>query len=448
MWDTEENVFVTRDDIAHRIAQSYGKTLKIGTIPTNPNIIRTAIEPHAQFAILSHRWEDEELLYADMRSLSGLAMKKKGYAKFTSFVEAAKVYGCRYVWVDTFCINKDSSAELDESIRSMYNWYKSSHVCIVYLAGDQDSYPPDGNDLRSWNDEWFNRGWTLQELLAPKRLKFFWKDWSRVDDTPYDLIRDPDEQVQSPSKFKASVIERGAGMSNYDLLNYKPSPENAHLVFQWITQRRTTRPEDLAYCMIGLLDLQLPIAYGEGEERAFYRLQMECVQNTDNRSIFKWGSTLQASRWNCMLYESPRGIIDDSGEIDALPLFTPHRNKQLNLDPSFTFTNSGLRIMMTMHKVQQVRSSHDLSFDCYIFEIRDFEILLHRPPPAGEVKNWRLGILGVFSKTNANKPLAFLFREDSTKTPSRYSKVPGVEILNLPPLSKLTQRAPETVFIV
>lgn len=121
-----------------------------------------------KYAILSHRWEEkQELTYGNVTKTS---RNLKGYGKVRKFCEIARSNGYEYGWVDTCCIDKKSSAELSEAINSMYKWYRESAVCYVYL-NDVHS----GDDVS--NSSWFTRGWTLQELLAPKSLRFFDAAW-------------------------------------------------------------------------------------------------------------------------------------------------------------------------------------------------------------------------------------------------------------------------------
>ncbi|KAF4584844.1 hypothetical protein EYR40_001660 [Pleurotus pulmonarius] len=166
---------------AGRDSQSIDKLAK-----KQSKFLRNRIHAGSAYAILSHRWEDEELKFGDLKHPdSDKVKKKKGFAKFNKFCEVAgkSEYSCLYVWADTACIDKKSSTDLDEAIRSMYNWYKNSKLCIVYLG---DSGP---NELEG--DPWFTRGWTLQELLAPRRLKFFCKDWSKLyRHRRYDVVRE------------------------------------------------------------------------------------------------------------------------------------------------------------------------------------------------------------------------------------------------------------------
>ncbi|VUC32780.1 unnamed protein product [Clonostachys rosea] len=89
-----------------------------------------------QYAILSHTWSDEEVLYQDIQN--GSASSKKAFAKVSNFCSLARDHGqLKWGWVDTCCIDKSSSAELSEAINSMYKWYHRSAVCYVYLADVQ-----------------------------------------------------------------------------------------------------------------------------------------------------------------------------------------------------------------------------------------------------------------------------------------------------------------------
>lgn len=94
------------------------------------------------YAILSHRWGNGEISLLDMQSLSiGQLANSQGFVKIKFACEQAVKDGYEYVWVDTCCINKDSSAELSEAINSMYRWYQKAAVCYVFLS-DVDSVCP------------------------------------------------------------------------------------------------------------------------------------------------------------------------------------------------------------------------------------------------------------------------------------------------------------------
>lgn len=124
--------------------------------------------PDKPYAILSHRWGSTEVTYKKYRKSRDSIQRRAGYEKVVDFCRVARQRDFRYAWVDTCCIDKRSSAELTEAINSMYRWYKESTECYVYLE-----------DYRFWDPssfgacEWFKRGWTLQELLAPRHCVFF-----------------------------------------------------------------------------------------------------------------------------------------------------------------------------------------------------------------------------------------------------------------------------------
>jgi len=77
------------------------------------------------------------VLYKDVER--GTAATKRGWDKIQKFCEQARKLDLRYVWVDTCCIDKSSSAELSEAINNMFRWYGLAEICIVYLS---DVYCP------------------------------------------------------------------------------------------------------------------------------------------------------------------------------------------------------------------------------------------------------------------------------------------------------------------
>ena len=131
--------------------------------------------PH--FAILSHRWGGDEVSYSDF-----VACQKKYTAGYVKIIEAcdlaADYYDYDWIWIDTCCINKDSSTEVSEAINIMYRWYRNAELCLAYLS-DVSSEPEGSTNptygaflLQFRGSEWFTRGGTLQELLAPPEVVF------------------------------------------------------------------------------------------------------------------------------------------------------------------------------------------------------------------------------------------------------------------------------------
>ena len=222
-----------------------------------------------QYAILSHRWEraDQELQFDEV--LAGTASRRKiGWYKVAKCRQQALDDGIAYFWIDTCCNDKRSSAELQESINSMYRSYQQAAVCYVYL---RDVHKVD-YDVEFVRSEWFTRGWALQELIAPSIVRFYDVDWQ--------FIGDKDSLAYSITE--ATGIPR-------DVLTGQQLVQDCSVAqrFSWAARRHTTRVEDRAYSLLGLFDVSMPMLYGEGD-KAFLRLQEEIIKVSDDQSIFAW----------------------------------------------------------------------------------------------------------------------------------------------------------------
>ena len=146
------------------------------------DVASNAVSDIASYAILSHTWIRESPGDVVFNTWTSRFDNYCGWTKIENFCRvAARDHKMTLGWVDSICINKDSSAELDESIRSMYQWYRGSHVCITYLSNTKAV--GDGT-----HDSWFTRGWMLQELLAPKNITFYNLDWEVLGTNEVDAI--------------------------------------------------------------------------------------------------------------------------------------------------------------------------------------------------------------------------------------------------------------------
>lgn len=195
------------------------------------------------YAILSHTWGAEEVTYTEWLSRDDSCRAKEGYKKIDGARKQALQDGLDWLWVDTNCIDKSSSAELSEAINSMYQWYGLSQICYAYLV-DMTSHESQcgGSHGNLISSRWFTRGWTLQELLGPRRLTFYSKEWLPVGD-------------KSDIKV-AQRISEGTGINKRYLLDKKPiSMASVAERMSWLSRRRTTREEDIAYCMMGIFDI-------------------------------------------------------------------------------------------------------------------------------------------------------------------------------------------------
>ncbi|KAJ9138638.1 HET-domain-containing protein [Pleurostoma richardsiae] len=236
-----------------------------------------------KYAILSHTWEDREYSFQDFERHG----YPEGSRKVDGCCERAAVSQYDYVWVDTFCIDKRSSAELSEAINSMFEWYKRSEICFVYLS-DYEHAPRSGDDLRDEEPDedfdrcrWFTRGWTLQELLAPRKLEFYDKNWFQVGYINKTIRLSLDSIVSRISAITGIPEESLVGE---DDLNEASVAQK----MSWAAGRSTTRTEDRAYSLIGLFDINMTMIYGEGN-RAFRRLQEEIMKQSDDYTLFAWG---------------------------------------------------------------------------------------------------------------------------------------------------------------
>jgi hypothetical protein len=226
-----------------------------------------------EYAILSHRWEFGEVPFEELHSPT--ARKKKGYAKICDFCDEVRSQGYDYAWVDTCCINKKDFTELAEAVNSMFSWYKNSSTCLIYLS-DFLFRPELGQQQFEFDlakSQWFRRGWTLQELIAPAQVKFYDSKW-RYFGTKRDL---------------ASVISKITGISEA-LLQGKRDLKNFSCAqkMSWAAIRQTTRPEDRTYSLLGLFGVSLPLIYDGDGSKAFKRLQEEIIKNSTDQSIFAW----------------------------------------------------------------------------------------------------------------------------------------------------------------
>ncbi|KAK0620913.1 heterokaryon incompatibility protein-domain-containing protein [Immersiella caudata] len=338
-----------------------------------------------QYAILSHTWEREEVLFQDMTTI-GRAKGKYGFRKLQGACRLAHSQSFEYIWIDTCCIDKTSSAELTEAINSMFTWYKKAAVCYAFLSdvGDEalsrllHAYGPvargwivagkipmvqeDDDELSSLYDifpgfrdsRWFTRGWTLQELLAPPVLEFYSRNWHLLGNKTDTGISTMVSEVTGVDVH----ILHGGDISNVSI---------ARRMF-WASRRQTTRLEDRAYSLLGLFDVNMPLIYGEGK-KAFRRLQEEILRISDDQSIFAWHSQdyLEGTAVD-VLATSPSDFTE-SGALSRQPF---HR---VGREPT-TITSQGISCQLPLLSVARLDTTDfkpftevDAILDCQLGNI-------------------------------------------------------------------------------
>lgn len=270
-------------------------------------ILKELDDKTTSYAILSHRWgTGTEVTYKEMTGLmkmegqKGNEVKRRdGYRKIIKSCEQAMKDGHKWLWIDTCCIDKRSSSELSEAINSMYRWYQNSQVCYAYLSDvDEPTFPTKPNYSKFSNSngwpEWFIRGWTLQELIAPREVKFLNGVWAPIGNKG-DLA----DTLQEVTRIPLKVLTNG-------LTSVRPSIAQ---VMSWAADRKTTRVEDRAYSLLGLFGVNMPMLYGE-REKAFQRLQLEIIRQSSDHSIFAWDPKGRIQRTGSVLADDPSYFQD------------------------------------------------------------------------------------------------------------------------------------------
>jgi hypothetical protein len=232
------------------------------------------------YAILSHVWDANEWTFQNIEA-ARMAAKEKGCSprdiaapKIKRCCELAERHGYKWVWIDTCCIDKTSSAELSEAINSMFHYYAMADICYAYLRDVADTVPPKGRHQHEqfYRSEWHTRGWTLQELIAPRFLVFLTRDWELIG-SKAGLAMQLEEITHVP----------------YSVLTLQEDFRHVSIAerMSWAAGRRTTKEEDRAYSLLGIFNIVMPTIYGEGK-RAFQRLQEEIMKHYTDTTLFAW----------------------------------------------------------------------------------------------------------------------------------------------------------------
>ncbi|KAK0844059.1 hypothetical protein LTR02_009661 [Friedmanniomyces endolithicus] len=314
------------------------------------------------YAILSHRWGDKEVSFKDYclvrkdaqytdqqrverpwleerAELSREIRARPGFTKIVDFCAIAKEGGESWAWIDTCCIDKRSSSELSESINSLSD---------VPFANTRDDH---------WwtvfsKSEWFLRGWTLQELLAPCRLVFYDQQWSEISAFVKNV---------SIRRHEVSFVERLASITRIprDILFFTGGLHSHSVAarMSWAARRSLTREEDVAYCLLGVFNINMPLLYGEGA-MAFVRLQREIIAQTYDQSILTWSTTCQYD--SCETQTGP--LCSSTGNLAPHPMYFQHcgdvnrsysryLNHRKNLETRHSVTNKGLELSVMAARI-------------------------------------------------------------------------------------------------
>ena len=303
------------------------------------------------YAILSHVWDTGapgETTFQQLKKIE-VDAKEAGVSprelitspKLRSALALAEKHGYRWLWVDTCCIDKTSSAELSEAINSMFRYYSLSDICYAYLgdvpAGDIAS----GRKSAFRNSRWHKRGWTLQELVAPKLVLFVAQDWSSIG-TKAELAVTLEEVTTIPQP----------------VLWMQQSVQDVSIAqrMSWASSRKTTRLEDEAYSLMGIFGIHMPPIYGEGEQ-AFRRLQEEIIKTATDTSLFSWGIVGYPSAWKT----PDRGLTSaNEAEVESCHIHLDRRSYLLAPSPTSFRRSNAISFRPDSH-IKRI----GVSLDCY-----------------------------------------------------------------------------------
>ncbi|KAI0761358.1 hypothetical protein BD413DRAFT_245063 [Trametes elegans] len=259
---------------------------------------------HGSYAIVSCLWSPEnDRSYQDIlhcqntRSTSPMAadtdqeptLDPRLSPLIQNACQVVSEAGYGYVWFQSCCVDRINGAELSDALNSLWDWYSNVGTCFAYLAdvppGDQ-VFGPDSQFRRS---EWHQDAWTLQALVAPRNVVFLARDWSVLGTkgslaSPLEAITAVDRAVLKGehSAREASVARR----------------------MWWASRRHFPCPEDEAYALLGLFDVNIPVTYGEGVH-AFMQLQEEIFRSTADQTLFAWHYHLGHEDPDCLLAAGP-----------------------------------------------------------------------------------------------------------------------------------------------
>ncbi|KAG6329458.1 hypothetical protein ID866_9631 [Astraeus odoratus] len=336
--------------------------------------IRTMVSNHFQckFATLSHRWGTDEPILADIRGHDIFRMPEtEGLRKLRKFCEIAAKNGCTWGWSDTCCIDKTNGVEVQQAIGSMFRWYRNSAMTIVHLR-DIPSAAPAGALVHS---SWFKRGWTLQELLAPRRMQFYTQDWS--------LYLDRESPNHKEDSILLSELEHATGIPAQFLTSFQPGTQDVRSRLEWASTRRTKEPEDIAYSLLGIFKISMYVQYGEGAEQALGRLLGKIMSQSGDVSILEWVG--EASSFHSCFpasitsYKHPLHIPSNDAEQPTISLiWKPCVSRALRklhdvlaTVPRARFSDPRLTVPCIVHRVKAITANPALATnEQYVYTIQ------------------------------------------------------------------------------
>jgi hypothetical protein len=201
----------------------------------------------------------------------------------------------------------------------MFMWYQNAVVCYAYLEDVTALEDINLSNMQLYLSRWFTRGWTLQELIAPRNVVFYSSEWQKLGDK-LSLA----SHISQITRIDTSVL---CGIR-------RPQDVSIARRMSWASGRNTTRVEDEAYCLLGIFGVNMPLLYGEGR-RAFIRLQEEILKESSDYTLFLWSPGPIRREYSGAFAPSASAFYDSG---DYIPLGD---NKEQH-----SLTNQGLSIRL------------------------------------------------------------------------------------------------------
>ncbi|KAK1534321.1 mitochondrion organization and biogenesis protein [Colletotrichum costaricense] len=246
------------------------------------------LENAPPYAVLSHLWEHDEVLFQDLRD-GQMLRPRAGLRKIDAACLVAQERMLRYIWIDTSCVDIESESERSEAVESSFRIFKSAALCIAYLSDVESERPlPAGHVYltdRNLDDNlegrfrhtfkrsrWFTRSWALPELIAPSELVFYSRGW---------------ELIGTRSELRNHLFDI-TGVDTFILQGGDLAKVSVARKMFWATSRNAYRLEDISYSLAGLFGVDMMPIYGEGNLSAFLRLQEHIAKTVPDPTLFAW----------------------------------------------------------------------------------------------------------------------------------------------------------------
>ncbi|KAL7279345.1 hypothetical protein ACG7TL_007186 [Trametes sanguinea] len=385
------------------------------------------------YVILSHVWQAHEETFQQIQSLqrSGTEMAHASgtWPKIHGSMNVAKLLGYAWLWIDTVCIDKTNSTELEEAINSMFRWYAESSACLAYLADVPDDCHVEAPQSAFRKSKWFTRGWTLQELIAPRQLLFMSEGWKCL----------------GTKASLADLVEEITGI-DAEVLTFRRVLDHVSVArrMSWASGRVTSKVEDEAYSLMGLFDVSMSTIYGEGKN-AFRRLQEKIMKRSSDHTLFAWGNVMSeaAVTWTSQTHRHKKDTVSSllAPSPTAFNRTHPVRLTSVHLDVMVKLVRSCIEVSnakprslpehaVTSHGIRcHLVVVHGDPFSIALLPCRDSSreclglLLWRRPIPAGNIPLYIAGASFQIADDGSGRPVGT----------SQQREVLGYRLLNIRP---------------